>query len=418
MNSTQSILERVNPISNTGKMTICQLAEIGDEDCISISKKLNLNYTSIKSVPEDKIISRIIMEVRYRTIESMFEKTGYNTLIDLPCGFTSRGLSISRKGKKYIGLDLPQTIEELNPIIQSLISENKDKYSNLNYYGIDATNLKSLSKALEDINEPVCITTEGLLMYFTQSEISTLCDNIYHILKKLGGCWITADPEASLQYIMTAQSIFKEKFMEIMAKTKKRTEKIADVNIGVNSLIIKAGDTFQENIKNAMMFLSNHGLKAERLNIGDYMPEIGSFSNVKPEEAESIKQKMNKCAYWKITILENNKELQLIIDIKYNEFDIKNEIKDKKLILEVTGRIDTLTAPQMLCLYEKIKKENEIKSVLINCAHLDYISSAGLRIFKIMKNDVEEGVELSKVNNIVLDIIKQSKFDEFLKIMN
>ena len=72
----------------------------------------------------------------------------------------------------------------------------------------------------------------------------------------------------------------------------------------------------------------------------------------------------------------------------------------------------------MLCLYEKIKKENEIKSVLINCAHLDYISSAGLRIFKIMKNDVEEGVELSNVNSIILDIIKQSKFDELLKIMN
>jgi hypothetical protein len=35
-----------------------------------------------------------------------------------------------------------------------------------------------------------------------------------------------------------------------------------------------------------------------------------------------------------------------------------------------------------------------------------------------MKNDVEEGVELSNVNNIVLDIIKQSKFDELLKIMN
>ena len=99
MNSTQSILERVNPISNTGKMTLCQLAEIGDEDCILISKKLNLNYSSIKSVPEDKIISRIIMEVRYRTIESMFEKTGYNTLLDLPCGFISRGLSVSRKVK-------------------------------------------------------------------------------------------------------------------------------------------------------------------------------------------------------------------------------------------------------------------------------------------------------------------------------
>ena len=138
--------------------------------------------------------------------------------------------------------------------------------------------------------------------------------------------------------------------------------------------------------------MNQQRLKAERLNIGDYMPEIGSFSNVKPEEAESIKQKMNNCAYWKITILENNKEPIVNKDIKDDKFDVKHEIKDEKLILKVTGRIDTLTAPQMLSLYEKIKNENKIKSVLINCEHLDYISSAGLRIFKIMKNEVEEGV--------------------------
>ena len=105
MDSNQSILQRVNPISDTGKMTIFQLAGIGDKDFISITKKLNLTYektqgsTSIKSIPEEKILSQIIMEVRYRTIEALFEKTGYNTIIDLPCGFTPRGLSISSKAK-------------------------------------------------------------------------------------------------------------------------------------------------------------------------------------------------------------------------------------------------------------------------------------------------------------------------------
>lgn len=424
MKSNQSLLERVNPISNTGKMSFFQLAGIGDQDFLYIIKKLNLTHentqdsNSTKLIPEEKIISQLIMEVRYKTIEAMFGKTGYNTIIDLPCGFTPRGISISRKGKKYIGLDLPQTIEEINPVIQSLVEENKDKFSNLHYHGVDATNLASLEKALEGINEPVCITTEGLLMYFTKSEINTLCDNMYHILKKHGGCWITADPEASLQYIMTAQSLYKERFMEIMAKAKKRTEEKADVEIGVNPLILKAGDKFSENIKNAMIFLASHGFKAERLNIGDYMPEISTFSLIKPEEAEAIKQKMNNCAYWKITILDNNKAPDIKKEIKDDKFDIKNEIIEEKLILKVTGRIDTLTAPQMLSLYEKIKIENKIKSVLIDCEYLDYISSAGLRIFKIMKNESEEGVELSNVNKTVLDIIRQSKFDEILKIKN
>ena len=60
----------------------------------------------------------------------------------------------------------------------------------------------------------MAIGNKNYIYYYTKS------DNIYHILKRHGGCWITADPEASLQYIMTAQPLFKERFMEIMAKSK------------------------------------------------------------------------------------------------------------------------------------------------------------------------------------------------------
>ena len=127
-----------------------------------------------------------------------------------------RGINASLKGKKYFGLDLPATIDELSPVIKPLIPE--DKKFLVNYYGIDATNYASLEAALKNVNEPVCISTEGLLMYFTESEIDTLCDNIFKILKKNGGCWITADIESAFQYIMTTQSFYKDNFMEVMKK--------------------------------------------------------------------------------------------------------------------------------------------------------------------------------------------------------
>ena len=144
------------------------------------------------------------------------------------------------------------------------------------------------------------------------------------------------------------------------------------------------------------------------------MPEeINSFSKISKEQAEDLKLKLKNCAYWKITIIDNNKAGN--DNFYFNKFNIKSEIDEEKLKLNITGRIDTLTAPNILELFEKIKNEKNIKSVEINCENLEYISSAGLRVFKIIQNESKEGLTLINVNSKVLEILKQSKFDEFIK---
>ena len=49
-----------------------------------------------------------------------------------------------------------------------------------------------------------------------------------------------------------------------------------------------------------------------------------------------------------------------------------------ELVLEITGRLDTITAPAL----DKTINENlgEIKSLILDCKNLEYISSAGLRV--------------------------------------
>ena len=137
----------------------------------------------------------VMMETRYRTIEVMAEKTGCNTVVDLPCGYTPRAKVFANKNRDYFGLDLPAAIAEAEPVIMSLIDD--EKRPRVHFCGVDANNGASLKKALKDVSGPVCITTEGLLMYFTDSEAGMLCDNIRQILSEHGGCWLIADPEAS-----------------------------------------------------------------------------------------------------------------------------------------------------------------------------------------------------------------------------
>lgn len=415
----QTLLERVNPVFNTAKMTIFQLSAAGDQDAIEIAKKLNLtfeqtqNSENTKAMPEHMLAGTIMLETRYRTSAAMAEQTGYHTVVDLPCGYTPRAKAFSQKGIEYYGLDLPAAIREAEPVVMSLIDE--DKRSAVHFCGVDATNGASLKEALKDVKEPICITTEGLLMYFTDSEVGALCDNIRMLLKEHGGCWLIADPETTMQYILTLQPIAGERFMEIMMNSKKGVQEKSDVPVGSNSLTVSPMGDPAENMKKAMMFLASHGLKAERMIVADHMPEIASLSKAAPEQAEAIRQNMKKCAYWKITPMDVSVAVETA-DLKADSFEMQASVENDVLKLRLKGRVDTLTAPKLLALFECVIAEHTIDSVVINCGELEYISSAGLRVLLIMKKECKGGVRLKDVNQLVTEILEQTGFDSVLDV--
>lgn len=415
----QTLLERVNPVFNTAKMTVFQLAKAGDKDAAMIAEQLGVSFeqtqnsTNSTASPEQIKTGIIMLEARFRTIGAMAEKTGFGTLVDLPCGYTPRAVSFSRQNKKYIGLDLPAAINEAEPIIRTVIDENKR--SLVKFCGVDATNITSLKKALEGVDEPVCITTEGLLMYFTDSEAGMLCDNIRQILSEHGGCWLIADPEASLQYILTIQPLCGDRFMEIMMNSKKNVQDKSDVEVGRNSLIIDPRSDMPANIKKAMLFLAAHRLKAERLIVGEYMPELASLKDIPEEQADIIKKNMSKCAYWKITPLPDNANTDTS-DPTEERFHIWASEENGELHLQLKGRLDTLTAPDLLTLFEHTKAEHDVISVMIDCSELEYISSAGLRVLLIMRKGTENGVKLRNINTVVAEILDQTGFDSILDI--
>ena len=57
--------------------------------------------------------------------------------------------------------------------------------------------------------------------------------------------------------------------------------------------------------------------------------------------------------------------------------DIKKKFADGKLVLKPTGRIDTVTAPELAAM---VVLDN-VKELEFDLSEVDYISSAGLRIF-------------------------------------
>ncbi len=408
----QNLLERINPVFNTAKMTLFQLSAAGDQDAVRISDKLRLTLESTNrvSTPEEMIHNIIVLETRFRTMGAMAEETGF-TEVDLPCGYTPRAIQFARKGKKFVGLDLPAAIAEAEPVITSLVDE--DKRHLVRFEGCDATNYESLKKVFDSIPGEVCITTEGLLMYFTDSEAGQLCDNIRRILQEHGGCWITADPETGIQFVLTTRAIYGDRFMEVLLKDQKQAQDKSDVSVTARTLVASTHNA-EENIRNAMMFLTRHGLKAERMIVSEHVPELASLKMVTPEQAETIRQTMGQYAFWRITPIPG-KQLDTA-GTKSEHFDAKAELTEGKLNLQMFGRLDTLTAPALIAFFEKTSDENTIVEVDVDCAALDYISSAGLRALLMMQKKCEKGVTVRNINEVVKEILEQTGFDSILNI--
>lgn len=414
------LLERANPIFNTAKMTLYQLAASGDEDSIRLVERLGFtedtqNSATTTSDAVKLLIESLLMDMRYHTIEKLAMAEGDFTEIDLPCGYLPKALRYTRAGHRFVGLDLPAAIAEIEPAINALLNEEQKKM--VKFAGVDATNYLSLKSALSDVEGKVVITTEGLMVYFNDSEVGALCDNIKRILDEHGGCWLTIDPEWLMAYVLIVQAMLGDKALQALDSMKKRVEDKSDAEVKGNALVIRPKDVTKdrpkdditEEIKKAMGFLTEHGLKAERMIVADHMPELKVFEKLKPEQVAAVKEAMKRNAYWKITSM-GAPAVREEVDtsgIAKKDSDIKAEIEGEKLFISLTGRVDSLTAPGILSFYEKIS--GKIKAVYVDCADLQYISSAGLRVLLIMKKKGD--LFLENVRSKVMEILETTGFD-------
>ena len=97
---------------------------------------------------------------------------------------------------------------------------------------------------------------------------------------------------------------------------------------------------------------------------------------------------------------------------------ITTNTSNHNLIISLSGRLDTITSPQ---LEEEINRNSfdEIETVTLNMRALEYISSAGLRVvLKLHKKMTAQGgqLKLINVNDMIMEIFTMTGMDSFLEI--
>ncbi len=83
--------------------------------------------------------------------------------------------------------------------------------------------------------------------------------------------------------------------------------------------------------------------------------------------------------------------------------------------LEIEGRLDTITAPD---LEKEIQSAADAGELVMDCEKMEYISSAGLRVFLSAHKAFakKSGMTVKNVRETVLDIFEVTGFRDILNI--
>lgn len=397
-----NILSIVNPIYSTGKGTASMLAARGDKDAVELMKQINTEEnrqgqeSNSSKMPETLANSFCIgQQARYEIYNALAARFGKTNIVDLPCGYTPRGMSVTSQGKHYFGLDLPIVISEMADAAAKVMTPRQADLAV--YQGVDATNYESLRNALNSVDGEICIITEGLIPYFNDPELISMCSAVHRLLSEFGGCWITADHSVVGIYNETYRALYGENENVMLSLTKQSASDMADVILCQNSMCANGHAA-------AEAFLDGQGFAVERHSISDYLPDLNGVNTDKLRDA------YRSMEAWIMTVNSANHDSSNSKDNK--PFSVRIEIENKKMTAILSGRLDTITAPELLEKFESLKEG--VTTCTVNAKDLEYISSAGLRVMLIMYKALNGKLKMEQVNSAVREILEVTGFEQFL----
>lgn len=102
-----------------------------------------------------------------------------------------------------------------------------------------------------------------------------------------------------------------------------------------------------------------------------------------------------------------------MLEIQYNQRKEHNQVK-----IKLIGRLDTMTAPQLETAFQQFQLD-DINDIEFDIKNLEYISSAGLRVFITMQKNIQQKkgkMKLSHVNEAVMEIFEITGLVDIFRI--
>ena len=413
----QEFLLKVNPVFLTAQDCLICCAMAGDPDAQRLLDEFRFDVHS--SIPtegqtseQQELIAKLAQAVgsvpwlRYTATNAFFKASGLTRMLDIPCGYTPRAFVMSTMGARYFGCDLPAVAEKIEPAVAKLNGGSLP--DGISYHGTDATNYDSLRACVTGTGK-LFITTEGLLNYFTESELLALLENVRRLLAEFGGMWVTTDSETDQRNAIMVQAMLGEQAQLAKDFLQKSIGGVADSKMNDNSF-------FKLDAPALIPFLNDHGFDVRREPMGKYLPkELSPLTNQPKAVSEAVRRGFDNLSFWVMTA--RNTERAESSYRESGDFKLETYVEDGVFHAVMQGRVDTLSAPILLSAYEEALKGETLTAVQVDASGLDYISSAGLRVLLIMaKRFGSEKVEILEANHAVREIFATTGFSELVTL--
>ena len=369
----KELQQTVNPIYQTAKGTLGLLKKAKDPDAMALLPLIGLDTDmkeQAKLIPESiSLCYRTAQLARYEIYNTAALRSGAPNIVDLPSGYSPRGFRVSSAGKRYFGFDLPVVIRDMAPAAQKVMTPEQRSLSS--YHAVDATNYQSMKEALGDVKGELCIVTEGLLGYFNEPELVSLCLAIHRLLSEYGGTWITADTSILRIYTLTFKTLLKGDELAFLNRIQGKATELADVKMNQNSLFLNGEE-------GAVRFLEAQGFTVKAEPVTVYLPDV-------PDVTDELRDAYRQMNMLTMSVASPKTGEKAATELP---FAVDCSVTDGKLVMKVQGRVDTLTATQLLKAFQEAAPQTD--SIELDVEKMPYISSAGLRVLLIMWKSVKD----------------------------
>ena len=214
----------INNISKTADL-IAYLRTFSDipysKEISNIAHLFNKYKKNFGVDDQESIFRAPRFEARFKSVTNLLKKYGTKNIVELASGLSPRGLILSEDTEiNYLETDYD--ILEKKEVIEKITAGNKRP--NLKLKTLNVLDEKEILQLANEINQPLTIISEGLLVYLNFEEQKRLAVNVHAVLKERGGMWITPDFATK-----------EDRQKSYGAESGMQIEKVSNINIRANS---------------------------------------------------------------------------------------------------------------------------------------------------------------------------------------
>lgn len=391
-------LEFLNPMAGDAGETLGHLLETRNPDAVQVMWRMG--QIRRHAVPVHSAFGEMHVRARQLSLETSFfglndyaTQSDCETVVEFPCGFLPRP---SFRQRTYVGLGTEETTKTAAGVLKILDPEGA---KNASFFTVDPTNPSYLLEAFDHVRGKTVVLTSGLLMYLTNSELELLCQVMGQVLSTCDAEWVTSDPESACQFMDLLKALSGERYMDVLLESNDMRQWKTAGQFD-NAMVIDPRWDFDRLCLKSMAFLTRNGLTAERIPAKDYV------------HGAAVNPAMLHHAFWKIQATREAKER--LTGVTAPGLEMTAALQGDTLMIRLSGRLDALSSSEFIRYYERIS--GPIRAVEINCADLQFISSAGLRAFMIILK--KHPVTLTDVRDAVSEILGMTGLDTLVSIRN